>query len=114
VQYVLVGVVVLVIAWFVTAPLRRPRDDGRAGDERDARERAEARVAEIELRKESKYREIRDAQLDRAAGKLSDEDFRRMNAELRREAVAILAELDLAQAEARRNEGPGPVRESAL
>jgi cytochrome c-type biogenesis protein CcmF len=40
--------------------------------------------------KEAKYREIRDAELDHAAGKLSDEDFALLDAELRREAVEIL------------------------
>jgi cytochrome c-type biogenesis protein CcmF len=40
--------------------------------------------------KEAKYREIRDAELDHAAGKLSDEDFALIDAELRREAVEVL------------------------
>jgi cytochrome c-type biogenesis protein CcmF len=40
--------------------------------------------------KEAKYREIRDAELDHAAGKLSDEDFAVLDAELRTEAVEIL------------------------
>ena len=46
--------------------------------------------AEGDARKEAKYREIRDAELDHAAGKLSDEDFALLDAELRREAVEIL------------------------
>ena len=45
---------------------------------------------ELEVLKEAKYREIRDAELDHAAGKLSDEDFALLDAELRREAVEIL------------------------
>jgi cytochrome c-type biogenesis protein CcmF len=45
---------------------------------------------EGDARKEAKYREIRDAELDHAAGKLSDEDFAALDAELRREAVEIL------------------------
>jgi cytochrome c-type biogenesis protein CcmF len=45
---------------------------------------------EADAQKEAKYREIRDAQLDHAAGKLSDEDFAVLDAELRREAVEIL------------------------
>jgi hypothetical protein len=57
------------------------------------------RVADLEARKEAKYREIRDTQLDHAAGKLSDEDFNRQNAELRGDAVAILGELDEAKAD---------------
>ena len=50
-----------------------------------------------EAGKEAKYREIRDAQLDHAAGKLSDQDFERLDAELRGEAIAILEELDRAK-----------------
>jgi cytochrome c-type biogenesis protein CcmF len=45
---------------------------------------------ELEALKEAKYREIRDAELDHAAGKLSDEDFAILDAELRKEAVDIL------------------------
>jgi cytochrome c-type biogenesis protein CcmF len=45
---------------------------------------------EADARKEAKYREIRDAELDHAAGKLSDEDFALLDAELRREAIEIL------------------------
>ena len=51
-------------------------------------------VADLEARRESKYREIRDAELDHASGKLSDEDFERQDAELRSEAIKILEELD--------------------
>jgi len=101
VQYVLVGVVVIAIVWFVTAPLRRPHEDGDEG------ERLAARVTELELRKEAKYREIRDSQLDHASGKIDDDDFRTLDAELRREAMAILAELDSAQAEVRRAAADG-------
>ena len=48
------------------------------------------RRPELEALKEAKYREIRDAELDHAAGKLSDEDFALLDAELRKEAVEIL------------------------
>ena len=47
-------------------------------------------IAELEARKEAKYRQIRDAELDREQGKLSQEDWRRQDAELRREAIEIL------------------------
>jgi cytochrome c-type biogenesis protein CcmF len=56
---------------------------------RGARRRPAADT-ELEALKEAKYREIRDAELDHAAGKLSDEDFAILDAELRREAVEIL------------------------
>ncbi len=45
---------------------------------------------EADARKEAKYREIRDAELDHAAGKLSDDDFAVLDAELREEALEIL------------------------
>ncbi|HEY2478740.1 MAG TPA: cytochrome c-type biogenesis CcmF C-terminal domain-containing protein [Solirubrobacterales bacterium] len=45
---------------------------------------------EADALKEAKYREIRDAELDHASGKLSDEDYAILDAELRKEAVAIL------------------------
>ncbi len=54
----------------------------------------EARRAELEAAKEAKYREIRDAELDLRMGKLSEEDHRTVDRELRAEAVAILAQLD--------------------
>jgi len=45
---------------------------------------------EADARKEAKYREIRDAELDHTLGKLSDDDFAAVDAELRREALEIL------------------------
>jgi hypothetical protein len=71
---------------FVTAPLRRAQQA--------AAEPEDPRVAELEARKEAKYREIRDAEMDHAAGKFSEQEWLRQDAELRREAIAILKELD--------------------
>lgn len=51
-------------------------------------------IAALEAARESKYREIRDAETDLASGKLSREDFDQVNADLRRDAVAILKDLD--------------------
>lgn len=75
------------LAWFVAAPLRRP-----AGE--SGRHLEDPRVAELEARKEALYRQIRDAELDREQGKLSAEDWRRHDAELRAEAIEVLRELD--------------------
>jgi hypothetical protein len=85
-EYVLSVVVLLaLVALVVAGPLRR----------RDAPERGEdARRAELEAAKEAKYREIRDAELDLRMGKLSEEDHRAIDRELRAEAIAILRELD--------------------
>ncbi len=55
-----------------------------------SRRRGLAPHTEVEALKEAKYREIRDAELDHAAGKLSDEDYALLDAELRTEAVEML------------------------
>jgi hypothetical protein len=80
---VALGLVVLVVG----APLRAGAR--RSGEDADA-----ARVRELEAAKEAKYREIRDAELDFRTGKLAEGEFRALDRELRREAVAILRALD--------------------
>jgi membrane protein implicated in regulation of membrane protease activity len=78
-------VLVAVVAVVLSLPLRR-----RGVTER----REETRVAELEAAKEAKYREIRDAELDHQMGKLSREDWRAVDRDLRGEAIEILRELD--------------------
>jgi hypothetical protein len=86
VEYVLaLLVLVALVAAVVLLPLRR-----RGVEER----REETRVAELEAAKEAKYREIRDAELDHQMGKLSREDWRAVDRDLRTEAIDILRELD--------------------
>ena len=53
-----------------------------------------AELAELEAARESKYREIRDAELDFATGKLSDADYAAVDGALRSEAIEILQRLD--------------------
>jgi hypothetical protein len=77
---------------FVAAPLLRSRGEPPAADADDPV------IADLEARKEAKYREIRDAELDHAQGKLSDADWARADAQLRREAIEILKALDSARA----------------
>jgi len=96
-EIVLALIVVAAVAWFVTAPLRRSQ--GELGGVTPSEDPG---VAELEARKEAKYREIRDAELDREQGKLSEADWRRQDAALRREAIAVLTELDEAR---RRSQG---------
>jgi type II secretory pathway component PulM len=52
------------------------------------------RLEELRAAMEAKYREIRDAELDREMGKLSREDWRAVDRDLRGEAIEILRELD--------------------
>jgi hypothetical protein len=94
VEIALAVILLLAVGWFVSAPLRHAA--AAAGDD--------PRRADLEARKEAKYREIRDAELDHAQGKLSDEDWRAADAELRRDAIEILDELDRA---GRSGEAPG-------
>jgi flagellar biosynthesis/type III secretory pathway M-ring protein FliF/YscJ len=96
VEILLVLLVVAIVLWFISVPLRRSRAGAAAAAER----LEDPRVAELEARKEAKYREIRDAELDREQGKLSKADWSRQDAELRREAIEILKDLDRARAEA--------------
>jgi hypothetical protein len=60
-------------------------------------------VAALEAARDAKFREIRDAEVDLATGKLSQEDYDRINTELRDDAVGLLKELD----EARDRTKPG-------
>ena len=86
-ELLLAIVLLALVAAFISVPLRRKADE-QPDDPR------EAQRAELEARKEAKYRQIRDAEADRASGKLSEEDFGRINRELRGEAIEILKRID--------------------
>jgi hypothetical protein len=79
--------VLAAVAWVVLAPLRNPTPEQEGDRQAD-------RLADLELRKETKYAEIRDAEADFHAGKLSREDYRELDRTLRREAIAILEQID--------------------
>jgi hypothetical protein len=82
----LIALLVLAIAvLLIIGPLR--------GGARTSREEAPER-ADLEAAKEAKYKEIRDAELDYRTGKLSHEDWERLDASLRAEAVELLHEID--------------------
>jgi hypothetical protein len=86
-EVLLVLVVLAAVVWLIAGPLRADREpaaEPQAGGER----------SELEAAKEAKYREIRDAELDYRTGKLSEEDWRRLDSGLRAEAVELLHELD--------------------
>ena len=88
---VIVVALVAVVA-IVAAPLRVSAREKVRGESADA-------IAELEARKEAKYREIRDAEMDLRTGKLSEEDHRVLDRQLRAEAVVILKALDDAGAQ---------------
>ena len=82
----LVILALALVVWVVGAPLRRGAQ---------ATEDAEVAIRErLEAAREAKYREIRELELDFRTGKLSDEDYRALDRQLRGEAVEILRELD--------------------
>ena len=83
------GLALILLAALVAAVLARPLM--RPGHE----ERLEnSRLEELRAAKEAKYREIKDAELDREMGKLSQDDWRSVDRDLRGEAIEILRELD--------------------
>ena len=86
-EVVLVLAVLCVAVLVISAPLRRARHA--APDTPEALERAE-----LEAAKEAKYREIREAELDHLTGKLSREDWRAVDAQLRAEAIDLLRRID--------------------
>ena len=91
------GLALIILVAVVTLVVVRPvvyHEDDTAG--------VEAVGAELEAAKEAKYREIRDAELDREMGKLSDADHRAIDRELRAEAIEILRRLDELEGDAPR------------
>ena len=79
----------VVLGAIVAALVLRPllKGDGPLSFTDDAR-------ADLEAAKESKYREIRDAELDFRMGKTSEEDWRTLDRELRAQAIEILKRID--------------------
>ena len=91
--YLIVLVVLAVVVYAVSEPLRRARSEpsarrGPVGVDP---------IAELEAARDSKYREIRDAELDVRTGKLSDDDYAALDGTLRGEAIKILHDLDSAR-----------------
>jgi uncharacterized membrane protein YdfJ with MMPL/SSD domain len=81
-----VAVLLVFVMWVLSGPFRA-RDTGGGPADSDAR-RA------LESAKQAKYAEIRDTETDYRTGKLSDEDFRAVDRQLRAEAVEILRAID--------------------
>jgi hypothetical protein len=84
---VLVLVAAFAAAWVIAGPLR----SGRAEADDSA---LEAQFADLENAKEARYREIREAEMDFRTGKLSEEDWKAIDRQLRAEAVELLRRLD--------------------
>ena len=83
------GLALIVLAALVAVVVLRPLSRGAEAERLES-----SRVQELQAAKEAKYREIRDAELDREMGKLSQQDWRSVDRDLRDEAIEILRELD--------------------
>lgn len=86
-EFLLILAAFAAVVLVVTAPLRSGRTE--LAEQREANE-----LAELEIAKESKYREIRDAEMDFRTGKLSRADHRALDRELRGEAIQLLRRID--------------------
>jgi len=87
-----------IAAWVISRPLFR----GPAGTAEDPE------VAALEAARDAKYREIKDTEIDYRAGKLTRDEFERMDRELRRDAVNILNRLERAHGGERSPLNPPP------
>jgi membrane protein implicated in regulation of membrane protease activity len=83
------GLALIALVAVVAAVLARPLVRGDRAERQDS-----TRIEELRAAKEAKYREIRDAELDHRMGKVSREDWRAVDRDLRGEAIEILRELD--------------------
>jgi hypothetical protein len=83
------GLALILLAALVAAAVVVPLLRGEVAERRD-----ETRIEELRAAKEARYREIRDAELDHAMGKISSKDWRALDRELRGEAIELLRELD--------------------
>lgn len=87
-EFVLVLLLLAGAAALITAPLRRKPPPLEAAD---------AELTALEAAKAAKLSEIRDAELDFQVGKLSVDDYRALDGQLRGEAVELLHRLDAAR-----------------
>jgi hypothetical protein len=79
------------MAVFAAAAVVLPFVRGESGENADD---AESRLEELLERKDVIYGALKELDFDRAAGKLSDPDFRRLEAQYRERAIGVLREID--------------------
>jgi hypothetical protein len=106
-EFLIVLATLAIVTLFVTRPLWRTAGSAPAGaiapeavlagEHRSEIDPVPDELAELEAARDAKYREIRDAELDRRTGKLSEDDYEAIDRALRAEAVEILNALDEAR-----------------
>lgn len=79
------------MAVFAAAAVVLPFVRGESGENADD---AESRLEEFLERKDVLYGALKELDFDRAAGKLSDSDFLRIEAQYRERAIGVLREID--------------------
>ena len=90
-DFLLFLVIMAAVIVFVSRPLWRVSEGASRVEASPARA---TQMADLEVARDAKYREIRDAELDHLTGKLSEEDFQAVDRALRAEAFEILDELE--------------------
>ena len=84
---ILIGLVILAaIAFYVSRPLVQSRRAGHFNGVAD--------VQSLEAQRESLYTQIKELDLDHATGKVNDEDYARLRADLVAQAAAVLKQID--------------------
>jgi hypothetical protein len=83
---ILIGLFILAaVAFYVSRPLVQSRRLAAAGG---------VDALSLEVQRESLYTQIKELDLDHATGKVNDEDYTRLRAELVAQAAAVLKQLD--------------------
>ena len=84
---ILIGLVILAaIAFYVSRPLVQSRRAGHFNGVAD--------VQSLEAQRESLYTQIKELDLDHATGKVNEEDYARLRADLVAQAAAVLKQID--------------------
>jgi hypothetical protein len=84
IQVLLTIVMISTVVTFLAWPILKGVDEKVVDAER----------AELEDAKQAKYREIKDAELEFKAGRMTEDQWHTTDQELRREAMLILAKID--------------------
>jgi len=91
---ILILLLLALVVLVVSAPLRRAGEGAPPDAAEDGAGGPQPQREDLEAEREAKYREIRDAEMDFRTGKLSERDYRAVDAQLRAEALAILDRLE--------------------
>lgn len=98
------GALTLGAAWVVAQPLLAGPGTGAEGDAADPEDPAHL----LKVQKEIVYQTIHELDLDHAAGKLSEADYRALRAKQEAQAVELLKAIDAATARPTKPSSPKP------